>query len=226
MFLHPQRGGGREKPAGGDVVVRVTRRARGAVGGLEGVQLTGDLVCTPLARIVTPYRVPAVGLYPLWLLREPTAWTAHAVSSFSTGERPHAYETGILQLPREGFPRGSSSPRLLMEATSGKKNPAEDLMCGRGIFPDLCSPAPVRLTVWCKSLLFHGHGYTVYDDSDGRMVFRVDNYAHNWRQETVLMDYTGNVLLTIRRRRKVSLQLFFFFFFFTAPLHRLCDAIQ
>ncbi|CAL9750290.1 unnamed protein product [Musa acuminata subsp. burmannicoides] len=90
-----------------------------------------------------------------------------------------------------------------MEATRGKKNPAENRMCGREIFPDLCSPAPVRLTVWCKSLLFHGHGYTVYDDSDGRMVFRVDNYAHNWRQETVLMDYTGNVLLTIRRRRKI-----------------------
>ncbi|WOL15753.1 hypothetical protein Cni_G24534 [Canna indica] len=72
--------------------------------------------------------------------------------------------------------------------------------------PELyCSAAPVRLTVWCKSLLFNGHGYTVYDEADGRMVFRVDNYAHDWRHETVLMDFAGNVLLTIRRcRPKVS----------------------
>ncbi|URD90123.1 hypothetical protein MUK42_27117 [Musa troglodytarum] len=70
-------------------------------------------------------------------------------------------------------------------------------------FPELCSPAPVRLTVWCKSLLFNSHGYTVYDDADGRMVFRVDNYAHNWRQQAVLMDCAGHVLLTVRRCRKI-----------------------
>ncbi|KAJ8510498.1 hypothetical protein OPV22_000932 [Ensete ventricosum] len=73
----------------------------------------------------------------------------------------------------------------------------------REVFPLLCSPAPVRLTVWCKSLLFNSHGYTVYDDADGRMVFRVDNYAHNRKQETVLMDRAGHVLLTIRRCRKI-----------------------
>ncbi|WOL03298.1 protein LURP-one-related 8-like [Canna indica] len=73
----------------------------------------------------------------------------------------------------------------------------------RGIFPELCSPTPVRLTVWCKSLLFNSHGYTVYDDSNGQMVFRVENYAHDWRQETVLMDCAGNVLLTIRRCSKI-----------------------
>ncbi|XP_010914723.1 protein LURP-one-related 8-like [Elaeis guineensis] len=98
-----------------------------------------------------------------------------------------------------------------MEVPKGKETPMEDRSNGtgksagspRGVFPELCSPSPVRLTVWCKSLLFNGHGYTVFDDSDGRMVFRVDNYAHNWRQETVLMDQAGNVLLTIRRCRKI-----------------------
>ncbi|KAG9443825.1 hypothetical protein H6P81_015165 [Aristolochia fimbriata] len=34
------------------------------------------------------------------------------------------------------------------------------------------------------------------------MVFRVDNYNHNWREETFLMDVQGNVLITIRRCRK------------------------
>ncbi|MQL91693.1 hypothetical protein Taro_024306 [Colocasia esculenta] len=69
-------------------------------------------------------------------------------------------------------------------------------------YPYRCSPSAARLTVWCKSLLFNGRGYTVYDDSDGRMVFRVDNYAQNWREEAHLMDSAGNVLLTIRRCRK------------------------
>lgn len=79
---------GVSKSGRGDVVVRVTRRARGTVGGLEWIQLTGDLVCTPLVYIVTPYPVPAVWLYPLGCC-EPTARTAHAVSSFSTGnDRP------------------------------------------------------------------------------------------------------------------------------------------
>ncbi|KAG0466676.1 hypothetical protein HPP92_018256 [Vanilla planifolia] len=65
----------------------------------------------------------------------------------------------------------------------------------------MCSGSTVRLTVWQKSLLFHGNGYTVYNDADGRMVFRVENYAQDWRQEAALMDFSGNVLLTIRRRR-------------------------
>ncbi|XP_026655810.2 protein LURP-one-related 8-like isoform X2 [Phoenix dactylifera] len=99
-----------------------------------------------------------------------------------------------------------------METSEGKEAPMEDwsnIGAGepagspRGVFPELCSPYPVQLTVWCRSLLFNGHGYTVFDDSDGRMVFRVDNYAHNWRQEAVLMDRAGNVLLTIRRCRKI-----------------------
>ncbi|XP_042397502.1 protein LURP-one-related 5-like isoform X1 [Zingiber officinale] len=71
-------------------------------------------------------------------------------------------------------------------------------------WPETCSTssAPARrLTVWRKSLLFNSHGYTVFDDADGRIVFRVDNYAHDWRRHTLLMDSHGNVLLTIRRCR-------------------------
>ncbi|KAK1280567.1 Protein LURP-one-related 8 [Acorus gramineus] len=74
----------------------------------------------------------------------------------------------------------------------------------RGVFPHLCSPSPTKLTVWRKSLLFNSRGYTVYDDSDGRIVFRVDNYAHNWREEAFLMDPHGHVLLTVQRCKKVK----------------------
>lgn len=71
-------------------------------------------------------------------------------------------------------------------------------------WPETCSTSSAperRLTVWRKSLLFNSHGYTVFDDADGRIVFRVDNYAHDWRRHTLLMDSHGNVLLTIRRCR-------------------------
>uniref|UniRef100_A0A0E0KYM3 Tubby C-terminal domain-containing protein n=1 Tax=Oryza punctata TaxID=4537 RepID=A0A0E0KYM3_ORYPU len=56
-----------------------------------------------------------------------------------------------------------------------------------------------RLTVWCKSLVFHGEGYAVFDDADGRMVFRVDSY-YAGRRSMALMDHAGRVLLTVRRR--------------------------
>uniref|UniRef100_A0A0E0DM77 Uncharacterized protein n=1 Tax=Oryza meridionalis TaxID=40149 RepID=A0A0E0DM77_9ORYZ len=59
-----------------------------------------------------------------------------------------------------------------------------------------------RLTVWCKSLVFHGEGYAVFDDADGRMVFRVDSYDHAGRRRVALMDHAGRVLLTVVRRRR------------------------
>ncbi|KAF3324698.1 Protein LURP-one-related 3 [Carex littledalei] len=73
------------------------------------------------------------------------------------------------------------------------------------LLPNLCSSSPVRLTVWCKSLLFHGDGYTVFNDSDGHIVFRVDNYAHGrWNNnEMVLMGPRGHVHLTIRHCKKI-----------------------
>ncbi|KAJ4968181.1 hypothetical protein NE237_014882 [Protea cynaroides] len=66
------------------------------------------------------------------------------------------------------------------------------------------------MTVWRQSLLFNGNGYTVYNDFDGTLLFRVDNYACNRKQGMFLMDSSGHVLFTICRRssrhRKVLLQ--------------------
>ncbi|XP_076906438.1 protein LURP-one-related 8-like isoform X1 [Bidens hawaiensis] len=59
---------------------------------------------------------------------------------------------------------------------------------------------PVVLTVWKKSLLFSCHGFTVYD-SNGNLVFRVDNYAGSNKSEVVLMDASGRSLLTLRRKK-------------------------
>ena len=57
----------------------------------------------------------------------------------------------------------------------------------------------VVLTVWKKSLLFNCDGFTVFD-SNGNLVFRVDNYVPGGDGEIVLMDASGRSLLTIRRK--------------------------
>ncbi|CAN8287256.1 unnamed protein product [Cochlearia groenlandica] len=58
----------------------------------------------------------------------------------------------------------------------------------------------VVLTVWKKSLLFNCDGFTVYN-SNGELVFRVDNYMNCSRDNIVLMDGYGLPLLSIRRKR-------------------------
>ncbi|CAI9768445.1 unnamed protein product [Fraxinus pennsylvanica] len=56
------------------------------------------------------------------------------------------------------------------------------------------------LTVWKKSLLFNCDGFTVFD-AKGDLVFRVDNYMSHNKAQIVLMDASGNSLLTIRRKK-------------------------
>jgi len=58
----------------------------------------------------------------------------------------------------------------------------------------------VSLTVWRRSLLFNGKGFTVFD-SNGNLVFRVETYAGGSPREVVLMDANGRALLTIRRKK-------------------------
>lgn len=62
------------------------------------------------------------------------------------------------------------------------------------------SDSPVTFTVWKKSLVFNGSGYTVFDSS-GNLVFRVDNYAYDAKHQLFLMDAVGNVLLTLLHKR-------------------------
>lgn len=55
------------------------------------------------------------------------------------------------------------------------------------------------LTVWRKSLLMSCNGFTVID-SNGNLVYRVDNYGGR-PEEVTLMDGSGTPLLTVRRRK-------------------------
>ncbi|KAL5053060.1 hypothetical protein RYX36_033742 [Vicia faba] len=56
-----------------------------------------------------------------------------------------------------------------------------------------------RYTVWMKSLVVHSNGCTVYD-SNGNIVYRVDNYDRKGGREVNLMDLKGNVVCTIKKR--------------------------
>ncbi|XP_039049210.1 protein LURP-one-related 11-like [Hibiscus syriacus] len=55
-------------------------------------------------------------------------------------------------------------------------------------------------TIWMKSLVLSGKGCTVFD-SNGQIVYRVDNYHCKCSHEAYLMDITGKVLFTIRRQK-------------------------
>ncbi|XP_065858942.1 protein LURP-one-related 4 [Euphorbia lathyris] len=55
-------------------------------------------------------------------------------------------------------------------------------------------------TVWMKSLVCHTNGCTIFD-SNGNIVYRVENYDHKSSNEVFLMDLRGRVIVTIRRKR-------------------------
>ncbi|GAU19470.1 hypothetical protein TSUD_77140 [Trifolium subterraneum] len=54
-------------------------------------------------------------------------------------------------------------------------------------------------TLWMKSLVLHSNGCTVYD-SNGHIVYRVDNYDRKGRREVNLMDQQGNLVCTIKKK--------------------------
>uniref|UniRef100_A0ACD5YZ47 Uncharacterized protein n=1 Tax=Avena sativa TaxID=4498 RepID=A0ACD5YZ47_AVESA len=55
-------------------------------------------------------------------------------------------------------------------------------------------------TLWLKSLVLNGRGCTVYD-SDGLIVYRVDNYDSRCRDNVCLMDLRGNVVVNILKKK-------------------------
>ncbi|XP_076958501.1 protein LURP-one-related 17-like [Bidens hawaiensis] len=63
---------------------------------------------------------------------------------------------------------------------------------------------PSSLTVWRKSLFVGCSGFTVIN-SNGDLVYRVDNYGSHRRQELVLMDASGKPILTVSRSKKLKM---------------------
>lgn len=87
---------------------------------------------------------------------------------------------------RQVHPRISSSP------------PGISVSIGRDDkFSELNSPS--TFTVWKKSLLFNGSGFTAFDSS-GNVVMRVDNYASQPKHHLFIMDAVGNTVFTLRHK--------------------------
>lgn len=61
------------------------------------------------------------------------------------------------------------------------------------------SPRRETFTLWMKSLVYHGNGCTAYN-SNGQIVYRIDNYNIKRSKEVHLMDCNGKVLFSIRNR--------------------------
>ncbi|XP_078445247.1 protein LURP-one-related 8-like [Wolffia australiana] len=59
--------------------------------------------------------------------------------------------------------------------------------------------APAALTVWRKSLLLNFKGFVAFD-SNGDVVFRVDDYGARGGSSILLMNAAGEPLLTARRK--------------------------
>ncbi|CAJ1927950.1 unnamed protein product [Sphenostylis stenocarpa] len=61
------------------------------------------------------------------------------------------------------------------------------------------SNGPKTYTLWMKSLVLNSNGCTVYD-SNGLIVYRVDNYDTKGSRDVNLLDLRGKVLSTIHKR--------------------------
>ncbi|KAK1374397.1 LURP1-related protein domain containing protein [Heracleum sosnowskyi] len=55
-------------------------------------------------------------------------------------------------------------------------------------------------TIWMKSLVANGNGFTVYD-SYGEVVYRIDNYSTKCCRQVYLMDLHGNVLFSMFQKK-------------------------
>ncbi|MCL7034823.1 hypothetical protein MKW94_022086 [Papaver nudicaule] len=55
-------------------------------------------------------------------------------------------------------------------------------------------------TIWMKSLVMNSNGCTVFD-SNGEIIYRIDNYNKKCSNKVYLMDLNGNLLSTILRKR-------------------------
>lgn len=80
-------------------------------------------------------------------------------------------------------------------------------------------------TIWMKSLILSSNGCTVFD-SNGQIVYRVDNYDHKCSDEVYLMDFRGQVLFTILKKVKKNTQfviyLLLFYCFIFDNINMIC----
>ncbi|KAJ6388686.1 hypothetical protein OIU77_027110 [Salix suchowensis] len=69
----------------------------------------------------------------------------------------------------------------------------------RPVLDPYVSTGKETFTIWMKSLVCQTNGCTVFD-SNGDIVYRIDNYDKKCSNKVYLMDLRGRVLVTIRRK--------------------------
>ncbi|XP_077230937.1 protein LURP-one-related 11-like [Tasmannia lanceolata] len=67
-------------------------------------------------------------------------------------------------------------------------------------FSNYIAPTKEIFTIWMKSLISNSNGCTVLD-SNGKIIYRIDNYEQKYSDEVYLMDLRGDVLFTILRKK-------------------------
>ncbi|XP_025700032.1 protein LURP-one-related 4-like [Arachis hypogaea] len=67
------------------------------------------------------------------------------------------------------------------------------------VYPAAEASCSGKYTVWMKSLVFHSNGCTVYD-SNGDIVYRVDNYDKKGATQVNLMDLRGTLVCSIHKK--------------------------
>ncbi|KAI3842559.1 hypothetical protein MKX03_034425 [Papaver bracteatum] len=81
-----------------------------------------------------------------------------------------------------------------------KVHPREDTVLSSSLSTTCSSSKREVFTIWMKSLVMQGNGCTVYD-SNGQVVYRIDNYDNKNCNEVCLMDLKGKVIFTILRKK-------------------------
>ncbi|KAB5564487.1 hypothetical protein DKX38_004541 [Salix brachista] len=69
----------------------------------------------------------------------------------------------------------------------------------RPVLDPYVSTEKETFTIWMKSLVCQTNGCTVFD-SNGDIVYRIDNYDKKCSNKVYLMDLRGRVIVTIRRK--------------------------
>ncbi|OVA05246.1 Initiation factor 2B-related [Macleaya cordata] len=86
-------------------------------------------------------------------------------------------------------PQGFFSTSSASTSSSSSSSPSPYITSQREVF-----------TIWMKSLVMNSNGCTVYD-SNGHIVYRIDNYDKKCSNKVYLMDLKGQVLSTILRKK-------------------------
>ncbi|KAI3828828.1 hypothetical protein L1987_02938 [Smallanthus sonchifolius] len=106
---------------------------------------------------------------------------------------PSSNRTCFLSSMAKVYPQTPSSPSP-SSSSSSSSSPSSSSSSSYVSSKQEC------FTIWMKSLVYNSHGCTAYN-SNGEIVYRVDNYDKKCSSQVYLMDIRGNILFAIQRKK-------------------------